>query len=67
MLERPAAGLGGPFVVGTIAAAVSGFVAIAVLLGYVRRHTYTLFVVYRLFAAAVIVLLIVSGARGAGF
>ena len=34
---------------------------------YVRRHTYTIFVVYRLFAAAVIVLLIASGARGAGF
>ena len=57
----------GPFLVGTIAAALSGFLAIAVLLNYVRRHTYTIFVVYRLFAAAVIVLLIASGARGAGF
>ena len=57
----------GPFLVGTVAAALSGFVAIAVLLNYVRRHSYTLFVVYRLFAAAVIVLLIASGTRGAGF
>ena len=38
----------GPFLVGTIAAAVSGLFAIWALLGYVRRHTYTLFVVYRL-------------------
>ncbi len=51
----------GPFLVGTLAAALSGFLAIAVLLNYVRRHTYTVFVVYRLFAAAVIVLLIVVG------
>jgi undecaprenyl-diphosphatase len=57
----------GPFLVGTLAAALSGFLAIAVLLNYVRRHSYTLFVVYRLFAAAVIVLLIASGTRGAGF
>ena len=57
----------GPFLVGTLAAALAGFLAISVLLTYVRRHTYTLFVVYRLFAAAVIVLLIVSGTRGAGF
>jgi undecaprenyl-diphosphatase len=57
----------GPFVVGMTAAAVSGFVAIWALLGYVRRHTYTVFVVYRLIVAAVIILLIVSGARSATF
>jgi undecaprenyl-diphosphatase len=57
----------GPFLVGTIAAAVSGLVAIWALLGYVRRHTYTVFVVYRLIVAAIIFLVIASGARSAGF
>ena len=53
----------GPFVVGTLAALGSGLLAIDWLLGYVRRHTYGVFVVYRLVVAAIIVLLIVSGAR----
>lgn len=57
----------GPFVVGTIAAGVSGLFAIWALLGYVRRHTYSLFVVYRLIAAAIILLLIATGVREAGF
>ena len=57
----------GPFLVGTLAAAGSGLLAIWALLGYVRRHNYTIFVVYRLIAAAIIVLLIVSGAREATF
>ena len=57
----------GPFVVGTAAAASSGLVAIWALLGYVRRHDYSLFVVYRLLAAAAVAILIVTGAREAGF
>jgi undecaprenyl-diphosphatase len=57
----------GPFVVGTIAAAVSGLFAIWALLGYVRRRTYTVFVVYRLIAAVVVLLLIATGVRSAGF
>ena len=57
----------GPFVVGTLAAGVSGLAAIWGLLGYVRRHTYTIFVVYRLLAAAVVALLILTGVREAGF
>jgi undecaprenyl-diphosphatase len=57
----------GPFVVGMIAAAVSGVLAISALLGYVRRHDYTVFVVYRLVAAAIIGLLIVADVRGAEF
>jgi undecaprenyl-diphosphatase len=60
-------GMAGPFVVGMLAAAVSGMAAIAALLGYVRRHDYSLFVVYRLLAAAAVGLLIVTGVRGAGF
>ena len=57
----------GPFVVGTLAAAVSGLLAIWGLLGYVRRHDYSLFVVYRLVVAAIVLLLIATGAREAGF
>ena len=41
----------GPFVVGTIASAGAGLLAIDWLLGYVRRHNYTVFVVYRLAVA----------------
>lgn len=60
-------GSAGPFVVGMIAAAVSGLGAIWALLGYVRRHDYSLFVVYRLVAALVIALLIAGDVRDAGF
>jgi undecaprenyl-diphosphatase len=61
------AGWGGPFLVGTLAAAGAGLLAIWGLLGYVRRHDYTLFVVYRLVAAALVLLVIGTGAREAGF
>jgi undecaprenyl-diphosphatase len=57
----------GPFVVGTIAAAGSGLLAINWLLGYVRGHNYTVFVVYRLALGVFILLLIVSGVRDAAF
>ncbi|MBA3364933.1 MAG: undecaprenyl-diphosphate phosphatase [Actinobacteria bacterium] len=60
-------GSAGPFAVGVIAAAVSGLFAIWSLLGYVRRHDYSVFVLYRLFVAAAILLLIASGVREAGF
>jgi undecaprenyl-diphosphatase len=60
-------GSSGPFVVGMIAAAVSGLAAIWALLGYVRRHDYSVFVAYRLLAALVISLLIASDVRDAGF
>jgi undecaprenyl-diphosphatase len=61
------AGSVGPFVVGTLAAAAIGLIAIDLLLGYVRRHGYTVFVIYRLILAAIIVLIIATGARGATF
>jgi undecaprenyl-diphosphatase len=61
------AGWEGPFVVGTLAALGSGLLAIDWLLGYVRRHTYGVFVVYRLVLAAIVVLTIVSGVRSAHF
>jgi undecaprenyl-diphosphatase len=61
------AGWGGPFVVGVLAAAGSGLLAIWALLGYLRRHDYSLFVVYRLVIALAILSVIVSGFRGAHF
>jgi undecaprenyl-diphosphatase len=61
------AGWEGPFVVGVLAAAASGLLAIVFLLGFVRRHTYTPFVVYRLIVAAVVLLIIASGVREATF
>jgi undecaprenyl-diphosphatase len=57
----------GPFVVGTVTSAGTGMLAIAWLLGYVRRHDYSLFVVYRLAAAVAILILIATGVRSAGF
>ena len=61
------AGSAGPFVVGMLASLASGLVAIWGLLGYVRRHDYSVFVVYRLALAAFILLLIASGVREATF
>ena len=60
-------GMVGPFVVGTLAAGASGLIAISALLGYVRRHNHTVFVIYRLALAAFVLLLIATGARSAGF
>jgi undecaprenyl-diphosphatase len=60
-------GSGGPFVVGVLAAAASGAIAIVALLGYVRRHSYTVFVVYRLLLALFVFAVIASGVRDATF
>jgi len=57
----------GTFLVGTLAALGSGLVAIEWLLGYVRRHTYGVFVVYRLVVAALVLLAIAGGVRDATF
>ncbi len=67
LLNPLPAGSVGPFLVGTLAAAAVGLVAIDFLLGYVRRHDYSAFVVYRLLAAAAILAVIASGWRGAHF
>jgi undecaprenyl-diphosphatase len=61
------AGSTGPFVVGTIAALAVGLVAIDVLLGYVRRHTYSPFVLYRIAVAILIAIVILGGWRDATF
>lgn len=57
----------GPFIVGTLAALGSGLLAIDWLLGFVRSHTYSVFVVYRLVVAALVLLTIMSGVRAATF
>jgi undecaprenyl-diphosphatase len=49
-------------IVGIVAAAVSGWLAIAVLLRYVSRHSYGLFAVYRLVLGAAVLALV--AARG---
>jgi undecaprenyl-diphosphatase len=67
LLQSLPAGSVGPFVVGTLAAAAVGLVAIDLLLGYVRRHDYTPFVIYRLVLAGAILLVIASGWRSAHF
>jgi undecaprenyl-diphosphatase len=60
-------GVVGPMIVGTIAAAVSGYLAIAGLLALVRRHNYDVFVVYRVLLGITILGLIASGALSATF
>ena len=60
-------GTAGPFVVGTLAASVSAVIAIWSLLGYVRRHDYSAFAIYRLVVAGVVLTLIATGVREAGF
>jgi undecaprenyl-diphosphatase len=60
-------GMTGPFVVGSLASLASALVAISGLLGYVRRHDYSVFVVYRLLVATIVLLLIATGFRAAGF
>jgi len=67
LLGELPAGWEGPFLVGTLAALGSGLLAIEWLLGYVRAHTYGVFVVYRLVIAALVLLTIVSGLRGSTF
>jgi undecaprenyl-diphosphatase len=67
LLQSLPAGSTGPFIVGTLAAAGVGLIVIDLLLGYVRRNDYTIFVIYRLVLALAIVLVIVSGARSSTF
>ena len=61
------AGMTGPFLVGTLTSFASAVIAISALLGYVRRHDYSIFVIYRVLVSTIVLLLIVTGARSAGF
>jgi undecaprenyl-diphosphatase len=60
-------GTTGPFVVGVLASLGTGLIAILGLLDYVRRHTYDVFVVYRVALAIAILLCIATGFRSATF
>jgi undecaprenyl-diphosphatase len=60
-------GVAGPMIVGTVAAAISGYLAIAGLLALVRRHSYDVFVAYRVLVGVAVLLLIATGAYSATF
>ena len=57
------AGTTTPFAVGILSAAVSGFAAIWFTLAYLKRHTFNIFVVYRIIVGVAILILIVAGVR----
>jgi len=60
-------GVAGPMIVGTVAAAVSGYLAISFLLRLVRTTSYRPFVYYRYVAGVAILLIIATGLRPATF
>src|ERR1700750_63424 len=60
-------GVAGPMVVGTLAAAISGYAAIVFLLRLVRTTSYRPFVLYRYAAGVAILLVIATGLRPATF
>ncbi len=59
-------GFAGPFFWGFVASAVSGFLAIWGLLGYLRRRDFLPFLIYRLGAALLVAGIIAAGVRPAG-
>ncbi len=60
-------GVAGPMIVGTIAAAVSGYLAIAWLLRLLRTTSYRPFVLYRYVVGIGVLLIIATGLRPATF
>jgi undecaprenyl-diphosphatase len=58
-------GMAGPFIAGMIASALSGFLVIAFLLRYLRRHDFALFLWFRIAVAALVFVVIATGARPA--
>ena len=54
-------GFSAPMIVGVLASAISGWLAIAVLLRLVTRHSYGVFAVYRVFLGAAV---LIAAARG---
>lgn len=60
-------GVAGPMIVGTIAAAVSGYLAISFLLRLVRTTSYRPFVLYRYAVGVAVLLIIATGLRPATF
>jgi undecaprenyl-diphosphatase len=60
-------GVAGPMVVGTLAAAISGYLAIAFLLRLLRTSSYAPFVYYRFAVGVAVLLIIATGLRPATF
>jgi undecaprenyl-diphosphatase len=60
-------GVAGPMIVGTLAAAVSGYMAIAFLLRLLRTTSYAPFVYYRFAVGVAVLLIIATGLRPATF
>jgi undecaprenyl-diphosphatase len=58
-------GFAAPFLWGTVASAISGFLVIWALLAYLRRRSFAPFVLYRLAAAALVLGVIAAGVRPA--
>lgn len=56
-------GMAGPFFWGVLSSAVSGFLVIAFLLTYLRRHDFGVFMWYRLAVAALVIGLVATGVR----
>ena len=65
LMQHGFQGYGSQFLAGFLAAAVSGFLVIWFLLRYLRTHDFLIFMVYRLAAAALVLLLIATGVRSA--
>ncbi len=60
-------GTTGPFVIGTATSAIVGMFAIWALLAYLRNNSYTIFVVYRLVLALLVLLVIAAGLKSSTF
>lgn len=56
-------GFGGAFFWGVVSSMVSGFIAIAFLLKYVQRHSFTPFVIYRVVLGVVVIIIFATGIR----
>jgi undecaprenyl-diphosphatase len=65
LTETGLQGYGSVFLWGMASSAVGGFVVVWGLLKYLRRHGFAVFMWYRLAIAAIVLLLIVTGARPA--
>ena len=53
-----------PLLVGVIASAVSGWLAITIVMRYVRSHSYGVFAAYRVLLGAAVLALFFARARG---
>ena len=54
-----------PFAVGVVSATVSGFIAVWFMLAFLRKNTFTRFVIYRLVLGAAVLIIIAAGWRSA--